>query len=397
RSRARESRRCRGSHGRSAPARRRPRATGTARRARLDRAYGRVCQRAGRRASTCEANEVDQQLGGHARDAAHDGAGLVEHAITVGDRRDVVGDDRANEVAVLVEDQIARGVTALVHIADHGARRGRKLHPDESALPAEGCRGDLDGLPVGHADEAEVRVHLDDHRLAALDQARELLRRGDVGSARAHREPGCAEYDEIDRDGRSERRHREIAGWGQADRDTHHRRDRDRANEEQEAEVVERPQRWNSSWMRRTAFSRSFSITTREMFSSLDPCAIATTFTLAFPRAVNTRAATPGVPRIPSPTAATMATGRSTSIFSTSWRRSSALNIRSSAPFRRSVASSGTTRQIEFSLDDWLIIITDTRSAAAVSNPRAAKPGTPLMPAPCTVSIPSRPTEAAAC
>src|SRR6266571_4615718 len=42
--------------------------------------------------------------------------------------------------------------------------------------------------------------------------------------------------------------------------------------------------------MRRTAFSRSFSITTREMLSSLEPCAIATTFTFAFPRAVNTRA-----------------------------------------------------------------------------------------------------------
>src|SRR5207302_4302 len=58
---------------------------------------------------------------------------------------------------------------------------------------------------------------------------------------------------------------------------------------------------------------------------------------LAFPSAVKTRAATPGVPRIPSPTAATIATGRSTAIFSTSWRCSSALNIRSSALFKRAV------------------------------------------------------------
>src|SRR5436305_15339651 len=91
---------------------------------------------------------------------------------------------------------------------------------------------------------------------------------------------------------------------------------------------------------------------------------------LAFPSAVKTRAATPGVPRIPSPTAATIATGRSTAIFSTSWRCSSALNIRSSALFKRSVASSGTTRQIEFSLDDWLIIITDTRSAHVGVDPK---------------------------
>src|SRR5213076_1869049 len=106
---------------------------------------------------------------------------------------------------------------------------------------------------------------------------------------------------------------------------------------------------------------------------------------------------TPGVAaRVPSPTAATIATGRSTAIFSTSWRCSSALNIRSSALFKRSVASSGTTRQIEFSLDDWLIIITDTRSAAAVSNTRAANPGTPLMPAPCTVIMPRLPSDVVA-
>ena len=60
------------------------------------------------------------------------------------------------------------------------------------------------------------------------------------------------------------------------------------------------------------------------------------------------------------------------------------------------MASSGTTRQIEFSLEDWLIIITETRSAAVVSNTRAANPGTPLMPAPCTVISPSPPSEVVA-
>ena len=39
---------------------------------------------------------------------------------------------------------------------------------------------------------------------------------------------------------------------------------------------------------------------------------------------------------------------------------------------------------------------TEIRSAAVVSNTRAAKPGTPLMPAPCTVTRPSPPSEAVA-
>src|SRR5438552_1756786 len=346
--------------------------------------------------STRKANEVDEELRGHPRDAAHDRASLIEDAVAVRDRGDVVGDDRASEIAVLVENQVARRVAALVHVADHRTRGRRELHAHESALAAQGRCRDLDCLPVRHADEAEIRVHLDNDGLAGLDQARKLHRRRDVGRARAHREPDHAEDDEVDGHGCSERRKGERAGRGEDERNSHDRRNGDREDQKQEAEVVERPQRWNSSWMRRTAFSRSFSNTTSEMLSSLDPWAIATTFTLAFPSAVKTRAATPGVPRIPSPTAATMATGRSTSIFSTSWRWSSALNIFSSAPFRRSVASSGTTRHIEFSLDDWLIIITDIRSAAAVSNTRAANPGTPLMPAPCTVIMPRPPSDVVA-
>src|SRR5258705_190465 len=132
------------------------------------------------------------------------------------------------------------------------------------------------------------------------------------------------------------------------------------------------------------------------MFSSLEPCAIAMTFTPARPSAPNTRAATPGVPRMPSPTAATIATGTSMLTRSTSWRRSSALNIRSSAGRRRSAPSAGTTRQIEFSLEDWLIMSTFTRSAAGVSKTRAAKPGTPPMPAPRTVSRPRAPSDVVA-
>src|SRR6266511_3390164 len=74
----------------------------------------------------------------------------------------------------------------------------------------------------------------------------------------------------------------------------------------------------NSSWIARTAFAWSASWTQNEMFSSLEPCAIAITLTPARTTAPNTRAATPGVPRIPSPTAATTAIGFSTVTRSTS-------------------------------------------------------------------------------
>src|SRR5438094_2444970 len=221
--------------------------------------------------STRKAYEVDEELRGHPRDAAHDRAGLIEDPVAVRDRGDVVGDDRASEIAVLVEDQVARRVAALVHLADHRTRGRRELHTHESALPAQGRRRDLDGLPVRHTDEAEIRVHLDDDGLAALNQAPELLRGGDAGGARMHRQPDSAEDDEIDGHGGSERRKGERADRGEDKRNSHDRRDGDREDQKQKAEVVERPQRWNSSWMRRTAFSRSFSNTTSEMLSSLEP------------------------------------------------------------------------------------------------------------------------------
>ena len=148
---------------------------------------------------------------------------------------------------MLVENEIARRVPALVEVADRRPGRGRELHTNEPALAAEARRRDLDGLPVRHADEAEVRVQLDDHGLAPLHQARELLRRGDVGATGPHREPDRAEHDKIDRERGAERREGGLAGRREHDRDPHDRRDRDREDEEQVAEVVERPQRWNSS------------------------------------------------------------------------------------------------------------------------------------------------------
>src|SRR5919204_5249740 len=119
-------------------------------------------------ASRREPDKVDDERGRHPRDPAHDGAGFVEHAVAVGDRGDGVGHDRAHEVPVLVEEEIAWRVAAPVQIADRPPRRRRELHPDEAALAAEARRRDLDGLAVGHADEAEVRIELDDDRLSRL-------------------------------------------------------------------------------------------------------------------------------------------------------------------------------------------------------------------------------------
>src|SRR5207249_2219498 len=247
------------------------RAADTDRRARLGRARGRVWQTAGCQASAAEADEVDEELRCHAGRTAHDRAGFVQHAVAVRDGRDVVGYDRSHEVPMLIEDEIAWGVAALVELADRRARRRRELRANEPALAAESGRRDLDALPVGHADEAEVRVELDDDRLATLHETRELLGSRDVGRAGPHREPDRAEQDDVDRPGRNDRGDALLARRRQHDRHANDRRNRYHRDEEQKAEVVERPQRWNSSWMRRTAFSRSFSMTTSEMFSSLEP------------------------------------------------------------------------------------------------------------------------------
>src|SRR5919201_1515272 len=63
--------------------------------------------------------------------------------------------------------------------------------------------------------------------------------------------------------------------------------------------------------MARKASSTAWSSrTTQEMLSSEEPCAMAMTLTPTQPRAPKRRPATPGVPRMPPPTAVTMATQR---------------------------------------------------------------------------------------
>src|SRR6185503_19044995 len=95
--------------------------------------------------------------------------------VPVGNGCDVVGDDRSHEVAVLVEEEIARRVLTLVEVADRFACRGRQLHADKSRLTAEARRRALDDLAVRHADQAEVRVQLHDDGLAAFDQSGEVM------------------------------------------------------------------------------------------------------------------------------------------------------------------------------------------------------------------------------
>src|SRR5439155_17723476 len=168
------------------------------------------------------------------------------------------------------------------------------------------------------------------------------------------------------------------------------------ARRDHEAAAARALRPWNSSWIARTAASRCASSTTSEMLSSLDPCAMATTLIFMRPRALKTRAATPGVPFIPSPTAATIATGCSAYTRPTSCRPSSAANARSRSRMIRAVCSAPTTKQMLCSLLDWLIISTETPSAATVSKTRAAMPGTPDIPAPSTVIRPRPPSDVVA-
>jgi len=143
---------------------------------------------------------------------------------------------------------------------------------------------------------------------------------------------------------------------------------------------------WNAAWMRRCASAACRASTTTEMLSSELPCAIATTLIFAAASAVNTAAATPGVPCMPRPTTATVAMPRLSSTPSISPRPISAVNSRSRLS-RASVASpSGTLKQIECSDDACEISETDICRSCSAWKVRAAMPGTPSIPLPVTVT-----------
>ena len=125
---------------------------------------------------------------------------------------------------------------------------------------------------------------------------------------------------------------------------------------------------------------------TTEMLRSDDPCAIARTFTPAPARAANTLAAIPGVPAMPSPTTDRMLHARSTSTFWICPSRSSAANARRTVRSVRSASSSSTEKQIECSELPCEIRITEMPSSRSAPNSRWAVPGTPIIPAPSTLT-----------
>ncbi len=142
---------------------------------------------------------------------------------------------------------------------------------------------------------------------------------------------------------------------------------------------------WKASWMRRCASGAWASETTKEMFSSDEPCAMATTLIPPAASAEKTRDAMPGVPAIPRPTTEIVESPARSSTPSISRRAISSANA-SSRLRRASLAlACGTERQIECSEEAWEINETEIPSRWSAANVRAAMPGTPSMPLPVTV------------
>ena len=113
---------------------------------------------------------------------------------------------------------------------------------------------------------------------------------------------------------------------------------------------------------------------------------MATMFTPAFDNDVNMRDAIPGEPAMPSPTTASVAMPRCTSMPSSSRRDSSRANTFSSATRASAPRSAGTHRQIECSDDACEISVTEMPACWSAAKVRAAMPGTPSIPLPVTVT-----------
>jgi hypothetical protein len=143
---------------------------------------------------------------------------------------------------------------------------------------------------------------------------------------------------------------------------------------------------WNASWIRRAASAAWSARTTNEMFRSDEPCATAITLSPARASAVNTRAAMPGVPAMPSPTTAMTATSVRDATSSTSPLASSSLNARRSACTAGPASAAGSVNPMELSDEAWKMVDTDSPAACTAANVRAAMPGTPIMPLPETVT-----------
>ena len=123
------------------------------------------------------------------------------------------------------------------------------------------------------------------------------------------------------------------------------------------------------------------------MLRSDEPCAIATTLMRPAARAVNTRAAIPGVPAMPSPTTAMTAMPGFDVTLSMSPLAISPPKTLRMLRTARSASDSGSVNPIELSDEAWKIVDTERRSASTAENVRAAMPWTPAMPLPATVTI----------
>lgn len=102
-------------------------------------------------------------------------------------------------------------------------------------------------------------------------------------------------------------------------------------------------------------------------------------------RAVNTRAAMPGVPAMPSPTTAMTETPAREVTPSMRPLAISSRNTALTLFTARSASAAGTVKPMELSDDPWKMVETDNRSRSTAPKVRAAMPWTPTMPLPATV------------
>ncbi|MNI51602.1 hypothetical protein D3C73_1063360 [compost metagenome] len=142
----------------------------------------------------------------------------------------------------------------------------------------------------------------------------------------------------------------------------------------------------NPACAARSARVASALATATEMLRSDDPCAIARMFTCARPSDSNSRAATPGWPAMPSPTAASTLTPSLTCTRCTWPAASSCENACTTASRPRAASPARTTQQIECSEEPCEIITTETCAWRSAANTRSAVPGTPIRPVPSRFS-----------
>ena len=133
------------------------------------------------------------------------------------------------------------------------------------------------------------------------------------------------------------------------------------------------------------AFLESWHLMTALMFVSLEPWAMAITFTEALPKEEKNLPATPAWPVMRLPTAARIAKPGSPSMLWIRRSSSSWANSLLAVSHAFSISCSGTAKQMEYSLEAWLMRMTEMEASRMAEKRRLAMPMTPLMPAPSTL------------